>query len=92
MSRGVAQDLVDELLKYKTVKKLQWRLRELSKKFGDWVQEIYRDNDALITMFGKEFLRLRYASHFDIMLTMEVNARNLGYISYQALCDLRNMD
>ena len=90
MSRGAAQDLIDELLKYETVEKLQRRLRDLSKKFGNWVQKIYRDDDALITMYSKKFLKLRYAGHFHIMLGMEQNSRDMGYKNYKDLCDARN--
>lgn len=90
MSRGVAQELMAELLECKTVKKIQEDLEDLSTVFGDILHDIYRDEDALITMFGKEFLRLQYANHFNIMLGIEDNSRNMGYKDYQDLCDFRN--
>ena len=90
MSREVAQELMIELLKYKNVKKLRRRLRDLSRKFGDKVHSLYRDEDALIIMNDKKFLKLQYASHFNIMLGIEDNSRSMGYKDYRDLCDFRN--
>jgi hypothetical protein len=90
MSRGVAQELMAELLEYENVKKLRRRLRDLSRKFGDKVHSLYRDQNALIIMNDKKFLKLQYANHFNIMLGIEDNSRNMGYKDYQDLCDFRN--
>jgi hypothetical protein len=89
MSLKVAQDLMNKALKRKTPKKIINYIIRLSKKFGDELNKIYGEPDALIGMNDENFLRLKHANHFTIMLGLEQNSRNMGFKNYKDLCEYR---